>query len=381
MSSSSRPLLLSPGPVEVSSASLQALARPAVHHRSPEFSDCLARVRELGQAVLQTKREFLILNCSGTGVMEAAVVNLLSPGERVLVVVSGKFGERWANMLEIFGMQVDRLQIPWGESVSLTQIQEAVQKNTYQAVYTQMCETSTGAYQPVEQIGSWLKANQPQVIFVVDGITGILTKPLDLEACGIDAIVCGSQKAFMLPTGLGFVLLSEKAKEACAKARCPRYYFDLRKELKAYHKQETAFSTAVNLFFALEQTLTEILELGVDHLYAEIQWRRKLCQQMMRGLGLPAFAKHPADFLTAIALPDTVDAKVLRRKIEKESRVTFMAGQDQLAHKILRIGHIGSLDRTTYRSALQAFVTHYAETVSLPATLSNQVLEEIQHYE
>ncbi|MEC9282185.1 MAG: alanine--glyoxylate aminotransferase family protein [Bdellovibrionota bacterium] len=359
MSNSNRPLLVAPGPVEIPETALKAFASDIVHHRTPEFTRSLVSARGLLKKTLKTDREVYMFCSTGSGAMEAAVVNFLDPNDKSLVIVSGKFGQRWADMLKIYGANVDLVCLENGDSMSLQMLEEKLKANNYQSVYCQMCETSTGAYHPIEEMGPMIKNFQNDCLFIVDGITGLLTKELDLQASKVDVMVAGSQKAFMLPTGMSFLWMSELAEKKCESARCPRYYWDLRREKKAIAKDQTAFSTASNLVFALEAALGYILETGLDNHYAEIAWRAESCRKLVSNLGLQVLAKTPAPALTAICMPDKIDGKKLRQKIEDDCRVVFMGGQDELTGKIIRIGHIGDLSRKEYSRALKAFASEY----------------------
>ncbi|MEE6249983.1 MAG: alanine--glyoxylate aminotransferase family protein [Bdellovibrionota bacterium] len=359
MSDSNRPLLVAPGPVEIPEVALKAFGSDIIHHRTPEFTKSLVSARKLLKKTINTDREIYMFCSTGSGAMEAAVVNFLNPGEQSLVVVSGKFGQRWADMLKIYGANVDLILLENGDSLSLDQLQDKLKSKQYHSVFCQMCETSTGAYHPVEQMGPLIKEHQKDCLFIVDGITGLLTKELDLEACKIDVMIAGSQKAFMLPSGMSFLWMSELAEKKCEIATCPRYYWDLRKEKKAIQKDQTAFSSAVNLVFALEAALKYILEKGLDQHFAEIRWRANTCREMLKALGLQVLAKNPAPALTAICMPENIDGKVLRQKIEDDCRIVFMGGQDELSGKIIRIGHIGDLSREEYLHALKTFASEY----------------------
>lgn len=347
--------LLAPGPVPVEPKSLEAFGAAPIHHRTPEFETCLASCRAKLQEVLDVNRPIYSLCSTGSGAMEAAVVNFLNPGEKVICIVSGKFGERWADMLDAFGLNCIRYDIEWGKSISVEEIEDLLKEHkNISAIYTQMCETSTGALHPIQELAAKLKAIQPDCLFCVDGITGLLTEKLNLKEGNIDVIIGGSQKAFMMPTGMSFIYLSQLAEDRMQEASLPRYYWDLRKEKKAMEKGQTFFSSPVNHYFSLEKSLEYIIELGVDRHYENIKKLGTAVRKSLRIAGLEVYTENPAPALTAVLLPESVDGKKLRSDIEKIYGVTFMGGQEDLAGKIIRIGHIGYIPKQRMEKGLEA---------------------------
>ncbi|MCB0356706.1 MAG: alanine--glyoxylate aminotransferase family protein, partial [Bdellovibrionales bacterium] len=232
--------LLTPGPVPMPPEVYQALQRPMTHHRTPEFMAVINHCRQQLKKVFNTQEPVIVLTSTGSGAMESAVVNILSTHDEVLVVVSGKFGERWCDMCNVYGVKkVHELQVPWGKSVSAQEIDNYLQKHPQiTAVLTQHCETSTGALHPVKEIAQILK-KYPKILFFVDAITAIGAEELKMDEWGVDVICAGSQKAFMMPTGLSFIALSAKAWQASKNSDFPKYYFDLKAELKAQEKNQT----------------------------------------------------------------------------------------------------------------------------------------------
>lgn len=333
--------LLAPGPVNLHPEVRRLLSLPMIHHRTPEFDAILARVLEGLKLVFGTKQPVFLHTSTGSGGMESLLVNTLSPGDSVLAVVSGKFGERWAAMAKTFGMNVTVLDIPWGEAVDPAAIAEFLKANPKtRAVLTQACETSSGVLHPIREIAAITRA-LPETLLLVDGITAVGALPMPMDDWGIDGLVAGSQKAFMLPTGLAFVGLSEKAWTFARNATCPRFYFDLRAEKKANERGETLFSSAVPLIRALDWVLADVQERGLESLYATIERRARMTREFARLAGLSPYAKTPSPSLTAIALPDGVDGQKIRAELEMKFGITIMGGQDRAKGKILRIGHMG----------------------------------------
>lgn len=275
--------------------------------------------------------------------MEALLTNCMAPGEKVLAIDSGKFGERWADMVQVFGGELLRLKVPWGQAVSPTEVQEKLKADpTIKIVLCQACETSTGVRHPIEELGKIIR-QFPEVLFLVDGITALGAFALPMDAWNIDGLVGGSQKAFMLPTGLSLVSFSKKAWARIEKNPLPRYYFDLRREKAANLKGETFFSSNVTLIRALDFVLKLIDQEGLDQHFARIQARSDFTLKFSKELGLENYSQSSSPSLTALKVPEGIDSQELRSKLEKDHFITVMGGQDQLKGKIIRIGHMGQI--------------------------------------
>ncbi|MBL7672115.1 MAG: alanine--glyoxylate aminotransferase family protein [Bdellovibrionaceae bacterium] len=333
--------LLAPGPVNLHPDVRQALALPMIHHRTPQFDEILKRVLTRLKLVFGTDQAVYMHSSTGSGGMESLLVNVLSPEDQVLVVISGKFGERWAEMAEAFGAHITTLSVPWGESVNPQVVREALEKNPkIRAVLCQACETSTGALHPIQELGLII-SKFPNCLFLVDGITAVGAFPLPMDEYKIDGLVAGSQKAFMLPTGLAFVSFSQKAQARFSEAKMKRYYFDIRREQKANLQGETFFSSSVILVRALDVVLDLILAKGLPTLYEEIQNRAQLTRHIAPLLGFKIYPHCPSNSLTALTVPAGVDGQQVRAYLEKHYSITIMGGQDQAKGKIIRIGHMG----------------------------------------
>lgn len=333
--------LLTPGPVPVPPEVLEILAQPMEHHRTPEFMAVLARVLEGLKHVFGTRERVFLQSSTGSGGMESALVNVLSPGDEVLAIVSGKFGERWAEIAEAYGARVHRLEVEWGHSVRPEQVESALKSNPrIRLVLTQACETSTGALHPIRDIATVVRA-VGDALLLVDGITALGALPMPMDDWGIDALVGGSQKAFMLPTGLAFVSFSSRAWERIKTARCPRFYFDIRAERAANESGETLFSSNVPLIKALDVVLQRFEREGLPRVHQRIALLAEATRRAARELGLDVFAHTPSPSLTALTVPPNVDGQKLRAEMEKKHHVVVMGGQDRLKGKIIRIGHMG----------------------------------------
>ena len=351
-----RPILLAPGPVQLHPEVQKVLARPMIHHRTPEFDLILKNVLSLLKNLFCTKENVYILSSTGSGGMEALLINVLKPQAKVLAIVSGKFGERWANMAEAFGAKVHRLNINWGEAVNPNVIEKYLNENPdTDIVMTQACETSTATIHPVFEISQIVK--KTKALFLVDAITALGAMPIMMDEWSIDGLVAGSQKAIMLPTGISLVSFSKKAWAIVESNPTPRFYFDLRFEQKANAKGETYFSSNVNLIRALEFVLTNIESTGgYNQLFKTIQRRMHYTHALAKELGLELYSKNPSPTVTAIKLPESIDGTLFREQFEKKYAVTVMGGQDQLKGKVIRIGHMGyitdtDLHETTLRLA------------------------------
>ena len=336
----SNAILLAPGPVQLHPEVQKILALPMIHHRTPEFDQILRRVLENLKFLFQTKNHVFMHTSTGSGAMESALVNLLSSGDEVLCIISGKFGERWADMAETFGAKTHRLNVTWGEAVKPEEVEKLLNANPQiKLVLTQACETSTATTHPIEKLAQ-IVANT-QALLVVDGITAVGAFPMPMDAWGVDVLIAGSQKAVMLPTGLSFISLSEKAWAVLELAKTPRYYFDLRRELKANKNGETLFSSPVPLVRALDFILIRIQELGLEKHFAQLHRRAEFTRVIAGEMKLTLFSKAPSDSVTALQLPASVNGVTLREQLEKKYEVTVMGGQDQAKGKIIRLGHMG----------------------------------------
>ena len=329
---------------------VQTCALPIFHHRTPEFRALFQKVLAQLKVFVGTKNDVLLLSSSGTGAMEASVSNLTSPGDTVLVLTAGKFGERWTGLAKAFGCHVEVLEVPYGETFSLDDIRARL-NHQVRAVFVQATESSTGARHDIEGIAKIVRAQGGETLLVVDAITGLGTTHLDVDGWGMDVIIGGSQKALMMPPGLAYCAVSERAWKHMDQTLSPRYYFDLRKERKSAAKGETAYTPATSLFAALGAALEFVRGMGNGDLAKgreELVNNAEICAEMTRAgakaLGLKLYAASPAAALTAICAPDGIDSS----KIVKEFREGFDAvvanGQGEMKGKLFRIAHIGYYD-------------------------------------
>jgi aspartate aminotransferase-like enzyme len=341
--------LFTPGPTPLLPAAQTAMASFTAHHRTADFRSLFQRVLKEMKEFIGTQNDVLVLACSGTGVMEASVSNLTSPGDRVLVLTAGKFGERWTGLAKAFGCDVDVLSVPYGETFSLEEVRARVTPEV-RVVFVQATESSTGARHDVEGIAKIVRV-QGDALLVLDAITGLGTTHLHVDGWGVDLIIGGSQKALMIPPGLAYCAVSERAWKRMDTTTAPRFYFDLRKERKSAAKGESAYTPATSLFAALAAALEFVREMGSGDLSKgreELVNNAELCAEMTRSgakaLGLKLYASSPAAALTAIRAPEGIDSG----KIVKEFREAFDAvvanGQGEMKGQLFRIAHIGYYD-------------------------------------
>jgi aspartate aminotransferase-like enzyme len=342
--------LFTPGPTPLLPAAQTAMASFTAHHRTADFRALFQRVLADMKEFIGTQNDVLVLACSGTGVMEASVSNLTSSGDKVLVLTAGKFGERWTGLAKAFGCNVDVLTNPYGQTFSLNDIRAKLTPDV-RVVFMQATESSTGVRHDVEGIAKIVRANGGDTLLVVDAITGLGTTHLDVDRWGVDFIIGGSQKALMIPPGLAYCAVSERAWRRMETTKSPRFYFDLRKERKSAAKGESAYTPATSLFAALGAALEFIRRMGDGDLKKgreALVNNAELCAEMTRAgvqaLGLKLFAAAPAAALTAVCSPDGLDSG----KIIKDFRESFDAvvanGQGEMKGQMFRVAHIGYYD-------------------------------------
>ncbi len=343
--------LLTPGPTMVPDRVLRALSRPTLYHRSPEFREIFLETRELLKRVLGTQGDVLILTSSGTGAMEAAVSNLFRRGEKVIVVVGGKFGQRWKELCEVYELDAITVDVEWGKQVDVSEIEELLNEHAdVRGVLVQICETSTGTLHNVKAIGELLKS-YPEVLLVADGITAYGVYNIPTDEWGIDVAITGSQKALMTPPGLAVISLNEKAKE---RLKPRNYYFNLKKELKQQDKGQTAYTTATNLVVALNEALKMIVEEGIENVAKRHEILAKATRKGIEAIGLKLFSENPANGVTAVSCPPGVDGQEVVRVARNLFGVTIAGGQEHLKGKIFRLSHMGYVDQFDVLTGLEA---------------------------
>ncbi|MEH2335577.1 pyridoxal-phosphate-dependent aminotransferase family protein [Nostoc sp.] len=337
-------MLMIPGPTPVPEAALLALAKHPIGHRTSEFSKILAEVTENLKWLHQTKSDVLTLNVSGTGAVEAGIINFLSPGDRILVGSNGKFGERWVEIGQAYGLNVEEVKVEWGKPLVPEVFAEKLQADTQKqikAVIITHSETSTGVLNDLETINRHVKEHG-EALIIVDAVTSLGAFNLPVDAWGLDIVASGSQKGYMIPPGLGFVSVSPKAWEAYKTAKLPKYYLDLGKYRKATAKNTTPFTPPVNLIVALHTTLRIMKEEGLESIFARHERLKNATRAAIQGLNLPLLAadSSASPAITAVA-PQGIEPDKIRSLMKKRFDIALAGGQDHLSNKIFRIGHLG----------------------------------------
>jgi len=347
--------LLTPGPTPIPPEILLRMAEPIVHHRAPAYEKILREVREGLKYLFQTKKEVLIFASSGTGAMEGAVTNTLCAGDKAIVVEGGKFGERWANICKAYGVKSLILPVEWGQAIEPALIAQALQEDpSIKAVFTQATETSTGVLYPIKEIAG-IVSRYPGTIMVVDGISHLGAVELPMDEWKLDIVVAGSQKAMMLPPGLAFAALSDKAWEFVGKSTLPKYYFDFKKELKNLTQNQSAYTPAVSLVMGLAESLRKIKGEGLENIFARHAKLAKATREAMLALGLRLYAPQAySNALTAAVAPAGVDGQKVVKILRDKHNLTIAGGQDQAKGKIFRIAHMGYVDKSDIIMAVAA---------------------------
>ncbi|MEA3485641.1 MAG: alanine--glyoxylate aminotransferase family protein [Candidatus Aerophobetes bacterium] len=345
--------MFTPGPTPLPEEVRIAQAKQIIHHRTGEFSQIFRDVCQELKNVLQTKNDVLLFTASGTGAMEAAVANLLSPEDKVLVIRGGKFGQRWAEIADAFGVKVIPLDVKWGTVIDPRIIKEELARNLkIKAVFTQLVETSTGVVYDIKNIAKVVR--ETDAILVVDAISGLGAEPLPTDEWGVDVVVGGSQKALMIPPGLSFVSLSERAWRLVERSTLPKYYWDFKKAKKSLSKLQTPYTPAVSLICALEESLKLTRKEGWQNC---VQRHHHLAEATRKGvlaMGLDIFSQAPSNVVTAVKMPPGIDARKLRKIMSNKYGVQVAGGQGKLAGKIIRIAHLGWMDSLDVISAISA---------------------------
>lgn len=339
--------IFTPGPVPVPHDVLLEMARPIIHHRTAEFEKMFSDVRDGLKYIYQTEQEVFILAASGTGAMEASVSNTLSRSDKALVINGGKFGERWGKICKAYGVEFEEIKVEWGRAVDPEDVEKSLNSDpSIKAVLIQASETSTGVMHPVKEIGEIIK-DRDDVILIVDGITGVGVFPLPFDDFGIDVLVGGSQKAFMLPPGLSFTAMSEKAWKFYENSDLPKFYFDFKGYQSNAEKNTTPWTPAVTLIVGLAKVLRRFKEEGLENLHKRHQILSLATREAMGAMGLEIFVKDtPSTALTTIVAPEDIGAAKVISGLKENFGITVAGGQNQAKGKIFRISHIGDIDKT-----------------------------------
>lgn len=348
-----RPLLLTPGPTPVPPDLLRALSRPLFHHRTSRYQRLFREVSEGLKRIFRTQHPVYTFTASGTGAMEAAMVNFHSPGETVLVVDGGKFGERFWRIARAYGLDVKILKVEYGEAVSPEAVEAEVGRNPkIRSVYLELCETSTGVVFDVEEIGRRLKGKGP--LLIVDAISGLGADRFEMDRWGIDLTISGSQKGLMLPPGLAFLAVGPRARERMKEARLHRFYFDLGLYEKALADWDTPFTPAISLVVALREAIKRLEKEGLEKVFRRSERLACYTRKRLEDLGFELFAKRPSNGVTAVKVPEGVDGEKLLEWIREKEGITLAGGQGEMKGKVIRIAHMGYIRKPDIDRGLTA---------------------------
>jgi aspartate aminotransferase-like enzyme len=372
--------LFTPGPTPLLPAAQFAMAAADIHHRTPEFRAMYQKVLDQLKVFVGTKNDVLLLSSSGTGAMEASVSNLTSPGDKVLVLTAGKFGERWVDLTKAFGCAVDVVEVPYGQTFTLEAVKAALKPDT-KAIYMQASETSTAVNHDVQAVAKLRDEVAPEALLVVDGITGLGTTHFDVDGWKIDVLIGGSQKAVMIPPGLAYLSVSERAFKAMDASKNPRYYFDLRKERKNQVKGETAYTPAVALVAGLGAALDYIagqaggdLEKGRIALVNNAITNAAATRAGLVALGFTLFAPTaPSSAATAVAVPEGMDSSDVVKALKTKFAAVIANGQGTMKGKIFRVAHLGFFDYLDTIALLGAMEHIAKDTLKLPVEYGQAV--------
>jgi len=338
--------LLAPGPTPVPPEVLLSMAMPIIHHRSPDFLPVLDSAKKGLQWLYQTKNDVLILCSTGTGGMVGAVNNFFNQGDKVLVINGGKFGERWTKICKNYSLDVDEIVLEWGYAVKPDIIEEKLKKNKdIKGVFVQASETSTGVYHDIQRLASIVKG-YGNTLLIVDAISALAAHDLRTDEWGIDIMIGGAQKGLMLPPGIAFVSVSEKAWEMAKTSKMPRFYFDFKKERENLAKNQTNFTSPVTLIIGLNGSLKMLQAEGLENVFKRHERLAMTTRKAVQALGLELYAKEsPSNAVTAIMTPPGIDGQAVYKNLREKYGITAAGGQDRARGKIFRIAHLGYVDK------------------------------------
>ncbi|MDP2912494.1 MAG: alanine--glyoxylate aminotransferase family protein [Candidatus Omnitrophota bacterium] len=345
--------LMTPGPTPVPEDIRNEMAKPIIHHRTKEYQAIFKDATEGLKKIFKTSGDIFTFTSSGTGAMEASIVNVLSPGDRIIVVRGGKFGERFGDIAKSYGVEVIPIDIEWGTAPGPEVIKEELDKNPgVKGVYTTLCETSTATVYDIKSIGRVVR--ETDALFICDVISGLGADGFENDAWGVDIAVCGSQKGLMIPPGLAFCSVSAKAWKAVETSKLPKFYFNFKKYKKAYADTDTPFTSAITLVIGLRKAVEAINKIGIDNVTAEHQKAAEAFRQAVKAMALGIYSKSPSSAVTGVNAPAGINADDIIKLLKTESGVTFAGGQEALKGRIFRAAHMGGIDRDYIIESLKA---------------------------
>ena len=336
--------LFTPGPTPIPTRSLLAMAHPIDHHRLDESAEAIREVSENLKLVFQTENDVMILTSSGTGGLEASLVNLLSPGDKAIVIRGGKFGERWGEICHSYDIRIIPIELEWGKAVDPSDVERLLKEHAdVKAVFATLCETSTGVLHDIKSLAEI--TSRTDAVLVVDAVSALGADELRMDEWGVNVVVSSSQKGLMTPPGLAFVSFDDKAWHMAEGSELPKYYFDLKKAREKGLDGSTPFTPAISLIIGLRESLRMIVEEGVQNVIARHAKLAGATREAVIALGLELFAERPANTVTSIKVPDGVDGVKFVKMMRERYGITYAGGQERLKGKIIRIAHLGWMDR------------------------------------
>jgi serine---pyruvate transaminase len=353
--------LFTPGPTHVPDDILAELSKPLVYHREASFVEILSESLKGLKRVFKTKSDVYVFTASGTGAMEAAASNLLSPGDNAIVAICGKFGERWRELVLRYGAYAEVLQVPFGKSVPVEELERKIKSNdNARFVFTTLTETSTGAVNDIKSFGHICRANNR--ILVVDAIAGLGADELCMDEWQVDVVCGAAQKALYCPPGLSFIAFNDRAWEIAERNRSPRFYFDLRQYRKwLQDKGQTPWTPAISLFYCLNRALGQILEVGMEEIWARHKRVAEYTRKCVADASLEILPEHPSNALTVIKMPEGIDGSVIVTTVKERDKMLLANGQAEMFKKIVRIGHMGCIGKPEVTKAFEAFLKAFKE--------------------
>lgn len=352
--------LFTPGPTPIPTEALLAMAVPIDYHRSAEAAELIKDVLAKLKHVFQTEHDVLLLTSSGTGAMEGTITNLLSRSDRVIIIRSGKFGERWGELCTAYGINFEPIDLEWGESVNPQMVADLIEKRPdTKAVLSTLCETSTGALHAIKELAE-ITRNRSTLLFV-DAVSALGADDLQMDNWGVDVVVSCSQKGLMTPPGLAFAALNKQAWETMEHSDLPKFYFDFRKAYEAGLKGSVPYTPAITFIIALQYALNQICDEGIRNVIARHARLAAATRRAVKAIGLNLLAPNPANTLTSIRLPHEIDGKAFVKMMRDKHGITYAGGQDKLSGKIIRIAHLGWMDEHDVIVAISALERGLAE--------------------
>ena len=340
----SKKYLMTPGPTPVPEDIRLEMAKPIIHHRTKEYQAIFKDTTEGLKKIFKTSNDIYTFTSSGTGAMEASIVNVLSQGDKIIVVRGGKFGERFGEIAKAYGIEVIPVDVEWGSAPKPEVIKDLLGKNPgVKGVYTTLCETSTATVFDIKAIGEVIR--DTNALFIVDTISGLGADDFENDKWGVDIAVCGSQKGLMIPPGLAFCSVSEKAWKAVEASRIPKFYFNFKKYKKAWLDTDTPFTSAITLVIGLKKAVERINKQGIDNVIAEHKAQANAFREACKAMGMEIFSKSPSSAVTGVNTPAGMNADDLIKLLKTEFGVTFAGGQENLKGKIFRCAHMGGIDK------------------------------------